>query len=620
MKMGSESTVLDFDIVRAFKKDLQEMLERDSRGKAGRSVDRRAHATPRGAGIGDDVFGMFDSTIPNTPLQHRSTKPATKRKAAFETPAVPKFSKADGMSSPTDGRANGQTSGLPSAPFSERPNAGQIVETLNGQLPAFEPPLAPAAEARVKLTANTDLKKFFYKPLAMHLSEASEVLDDRIDQFQTLIQTHHNLEDSAFGSAASQSTNEVIAVGRVACDSPDGRLNAASLLLEMSRRGGAGLRIPLNVEKLSYQFFPGQIIAVRGINASGSYFSVSEILEMPLPPPVVNQPAVLSAYNARLGLNEGDTSNANHALNVTIASGPYTSDDNLSFEPLHALCEQAADSYADVLVLIGPILDVDHPLLASGDFDLPDDPSIQPDKATLNDVFRLLIGTPISALAQRIPNITIVMIPSVRDAVNKHVSWPQEPFDRKVLGLPKQAKVVSNPVTFSLNESMVAINASDVLYDLRSEEVVIGHPKDNSLLSRLPRHLIEQRHFYPLFPPVDRSTADGVATGMPLDLSYLKLGEWLNVKPDLLITPSTLPPFGKVRSLHGPETGAQLTLITQIVESVLVVNPGSLSKRKGPGTYAQLAIHPRHITSQEQTEKMIPHNLYDRARVDIVRI
>ena len=555
MKMGSESTVLDFDNVRAFKKDLQEMLERDSRGKAGRSVDRRAHATPRGSGIGDDVFGMFDSTIPNTPLQHRSTKPSTKRKAAFETPAVPKFSKADGMSSPTDGRTNGQTNGLPSAPFSERPNAGQIVETLNGRLPAFEPPLAPAAEPRVKLTANTDLKKFFYKPMAMHLSEASEILDDRIDQFQTLIQTHHNLEDSAFGSAASQSTNEVIAVGRVACDSPDGKLNAASLLLEMSRRGGAGLRIPLNVEKLSYQFFPGQIIAVRGINASGSYFSVSEILETPLPPPVVNQPAVLSSYNERLGLSDGETSNANHALNVMIASGPYTADDNLSFEPLNALCEQAAESYADVLVLIGPILDVDHPLLASGDFDLPDDPSIQPDKATLNDVFRLLIGTPIGALAQRVPNITIIMIPSVRDAVNKHVSWPQEPFDRKVLGLPKQAKVVSNPVTFSLNESMVAINASDVLYDLRSEEVVLGKPKDNSLLSRLPRHLIEQRHFYPLFPPVDRNilpkpgTADGVATGMPLDLSYFKLGEWLNVKPDLLITPSTLPPFGKVRSL-----------------------------------------------------------------------
>ena len=58
MKMGIESTNLDHENVRAFKKDLQEALERESRAKVGRSVDRKAHATPRAAGLGDDVFGM----------------------------------------------------------------------------------------------------------------------------------------------------------------------------------------------------------------------------------------------------------------------------------------------------------------------------------------------------------------------------------------------------------------------------------------------------------------------------------------------------------------------------------------------------------------------------------
>ena len=58
MKMGSEQTKLDLDTARAFKKDLQEMLERESRGKAhARSVDKRG-ATPRSTGKGDDVFGM----------------------------------------------------------------------------------------------------------------------------------------------------------------------------------------------------------------------------------------------------------------------------------------------------------------------------------------------------------------------------------------------------------------------------------------------------------------------------------------------------------------------------------------------------------------------------------
>ena len=61
MKMGMDQGSLDLGTARALKKDLQEMLERDSRGKAHvRSVDKRgAYATPRaGKGKGDDVFGM----------------------------------------------------------------------------------------------------------------------------------------------------------------------------------------------------------------------------------------------------------------------------------------------------------------------------------------------------------------------------------------------------------------------------------------------------------------------------------------------------------------------------------------------------------------------------------
>ncbi len=61
MKMGSEQTQLDLITARAFKKDLQEMLERESRGKAHhRSVDKRAgHATPRNTGKSDNIFGMY---------------------------------------------------------------------------------------------------------------------------------------------------------------------------------------------------------------------------------------------------------------------------------------------------------------------------------------------------------------------------------------------------------------------------------------------------------------------------------------------------------------------------------------------------------------------------------
>jgi len=218
--------------------------------------------------------------------------------------------------------------------------------------------------------------------MAMKSSEASELLDDRIDEFMTLIQAHHKLEDSDFGSAASQSTNEIVAIGRIASDSLSGKLNASSLVLETSRRMGAGLRVPLKIDKLSgFQFFPGQIVALKGINTAGEDFAVSEILEAPLLPSSASPSSALEAHIQRLrgGPDAMDSDTPPAPLNIILGSGPYTADGNLDFEPLHALCSQAADSYADALILTGPFLDIDHPLVASGDFDLPEEAVIEPD-------------------------------------------------------------------------------------------------------------------------------------------------------------------------------------------------------------------------------------------------
>jgi DNA polymerase alpha subunit B len=432
--------------------------------------------------------------------------------------------------------------------FSERQNPGQVLETLNGHLALPKAPMAPYAEARIRPTANTDLKKFGYKPMVMRLSEASEVLDDRIDEFTEVFQKHYG-PDVAFGSAATQSTSEIVAVGRIASDSSEGKLNTASLMLETSRRTGAGLRVPLKVDSLpSVQFFPGEIVALRGINASGEYFSVKEVLPVPLLPPAASSPSAIDAINERLcGID------SEQPLNTFIASGPYTADDNLQFEPLNELCKKAAEESADSLILMGPFLDLEHPLVASGDFELPDIPGLDPDTANLTTLFRHCISAPLQQLCAAVPSITIVLVPSVRDAVSKHVSWPQEQLPKKELGLPKQARMVSNPVTLSLNEVVIGMCSHDVLYELRKEEALGGRPTEGNLLTRLPKYIIEQRHFNPIFPPSSRDTlpkASGSDSVMPagamLDVSYLKLGEWWNVRPDVLITPSLLPPFVKV--------------------------------------------------------------------------
>lgn len=381
--------------------------------------------------------------------------------------------------------------------------------------------------------------------MAMRLSESSEILDERIDEFTAIVQKEHKLDDAAFGNATCQSTSEIVAVGRIASDTPESKLVAASLVLETSRRMGAGRRVTLKLNSnLSFQFFPGQIVALRGQNASGEDFVVSEILSMPFLPDPRSAPAALEASNERLG----DTAESS-PLNVIFASGPYCADDNLAFEPLGALCSKAADDSVDGLVLSGPFLDVEHPLIASGDFQVPDIKSLEED-AKISMLFRQLITAPLQRLCTANPNITVVLIPSVRDAVSKHVSWPQEQLPRKELGLPKQVRMMTNPCTFWLNEVVVGVSSQDVLGELRREEVT-GGTTQLELLTRLPRHLIEQRHYFPLFPPVAREnlpktgTDTGLATGSCLDVGYLKLGEILNVRPDVLVTPSVLPAFAR---------------------------------------------------------------------------
>jgi DNA polymerase alpha subunit B len=500
----------------------------------------------------------LDGMIPNTPARGTMGAAANgsttfKRKSNFETPA-PKASKSHPMSSP----GSLQTpDSVATATFAERTNAGEVVQSLNPQrISESTTSFVLPAEARIKLKANTDMGRFAYKTMGMKLSEASEILDDRIDEFSLLVQAHHRLEDTAFGNPSRESQSEIVAVGRIASDSVDGKLNASSLVLETSRRSGAGLRVPLNVDRLSsYDFFRGKIVALRGINASGDFFTVNEVLDIPLLGVSATHPEEFDIINDRVRSDEGEHGEP-RPLTVLIASGPYTTEDNLDFSPVQALLAAAEEKRADTVILIGPFLDIEHSMVRDGDFELPSAFPHEPDKATLSDLFRYHITRPLIALTKSLPSISIVLCPSVRDAVSKHAAWPQDRFPKKELGLPKQVSTVTNPMTLALNELVFGISSQDILEQLRASQVVGGKAKQEDFYARWCRQLIEQRHYFPVFPPADRAVAapqDGegdavqfMPLGASLDTSYLKLGEMLTARPDVLVVPSGLNYFIKV--------------------------------------------------------------------------
>jgi DNA polymerase alpha subunit B len=575
MKMGGEENKMDLKTARDFKKTIQDALERESRGKAQqRNEAKRAAPTPRAKG--GDMYDMLEGLVPNTPRPSGMSGingSTVKRKAEFRTPGA-KANKAHEMSSPGGIIAPKlEASSGPAFDFASRQNANDITEQfMQGDIAIPDPPSEEPREARIKLKANTDMSKFSYRTMAMKLSEASEVLDDKIDEFRELIREHMNLDENAFGNPNYQSPSEIIAVGRIASDTSEGKLNTAALVLEGSRRFGSGRRVPLNVDGLfSYNFFPGQIVAVRGTNASGDAFVVSETLSLPL----LNQPATkpdeLDAINTRyLDTPEADPDNL-RPLTIMIASGPYTTDQNLDFAPLHTFLDNAAEAYADSIILVGPFLDAEHPQIRTGDFDPPTNSS--PDQATMTDLFRHHISSALQSFSKRVPTCNVILVPSLRDAHHHHAAFPQDKFIKKELGLGaagKMVQCVTNPMTLSMNEMTVGMSSIDILDMLRREELVSGKAKGVNIYERCARNVIEQRSFLPVWPPLAREKIvpppaaveekvfkDGeeaddegpspfLPLGTMLDTSYLKLGEMLNVRPDILITPSVLQGTVKV--------------------------------------------------------------------------
>lgn len=64
-----------------------------------------------------------------------------------------------------------------------------------------------------------------------------------------------------------------------------------------------------------------------------------------------------------------------------------------------------------------------------------------------------------------------------------------------------------------------------------------------------------------------------------------------------------------------------LCAIQQVINSVLVLNPGTLSKRRGAGTYTAMNVHPRKVSDDErESGDAVAHSVFERARVDVVRI
>lgn len=344
--------------------------------------------------------------------------------------------------------------------------------------------------------------------------------------------------------------DEVSLVGRIVCDSA-GQLNAQSILLEGSQRTSKCARIHLDFSSLSsYSIFPGQIVLVVGTFSNANLFRVKQLFDPPMParPP---------------------TTKLKTDLNFLVAAGPFllAQGNFTAFEQLIRRAEE--DPTIQTLILLGPFVDErsSHVL------------NLQ--NQTYEEIFQEMIN--------KISNsrVKTILIPSLRDVHHDSI-YPLCPFqvDSKFLSS-------SEPSRLTIDELRCALTSTDILCHLSSEEISSNQIIER--MSRLIRHLFQQRSFYPLIPPHESVSIEYE--------TFLEYGR-IDSLPHLFITSSDLRPFIK------------------FIDTVCAVNIGRLVKNEestalntSSGTYAKISLRATDDIDLSQGS-----NLSDYLHIQILRL
>ncbi|XP_008222042.1 PREDICTED: DNA polymerase alpha subunit B [Prunus mume] len=386
-------------------------------------------------------------------------------------------------------------------------------------------------------------------------------LENRISKYATALVSSGQYEEPLDPTVSSQKI--IFTVGMIYCDG-EGHLNEKSTLLQSSAEHSGGQRVRIELQNLSqFSIFPGQD-CIEGINPSGHCFIASKLVDS-IPLPIADDanlpPAKRQALDQEI-LSDG-VSGTQPELSVIIASGPFTTTDNLLFEPLRELLAYASKTLPQLLILLGPFIDSEHPEIKKGTVD-----------RSFDEIFRSEILRRLQDHVEYMgSHARVVLVPSIRDA-NHDFVFPQPAFDIHPANLRHQITSLTNPGIFEANQVKIGCCSVDILKHLSGEEIS-RNPKDGKLsdrMSRLANHILSQRSFYPLYPP---------AEGIPLDFSLAPEALNISLIPDILILPSDMKHFVKVLPLG--ERGEEKEQV-----KCICVNPGRLAKGEGGGTFVEL--------------------------------
>lgn len=464
-----------------------------------------------------------------TPDRYGGKRPSTQ----FNTPSQMKAPRATPDSQPSgspDLTPGGSLSASTPTVFADREKKFSVLLQRNEGLATRPPPklqgdsgTQPDFCCTIRQD-NTDFENIRdrYRFMYTSLDERARAMEKHLNRIQDKLCELACLNPSELSPVGLPSQETVWVCGRVcaeASSSGASRLNHSSVLLEGSRRESGGRRVLLDLDQIgSYSLFPGQIVLVQGVNSTGRKMSATRLVSTSPNKLPRSKPSEIMEFNhSEKGLG-------GQPLSLCVAAGPFTTSDNLLYEPLNELFRWVFTKQPDVLILVGPFVDISHPIVSSGDIE------VMPDEGrSFNASFEMLfirkiITDGIAALFESGEIRTqIVLVPSLLDAHHEYV-FPQPPFgDRDpidvsfldaplgTLNIPrekeqrgelfrKQVHLMSNPCMFRINEVLVGVTSQDILMTMSAEEIS-RCPQEANKTSRLLSHMLHQQSFFPLLPP-----------------------------------------------------------------------------------------------------------------------
>uniref|UniRef100_A0A3Q3GQS0 DNA polymerase alpha subunit B n=1 Tax=Labrus bergylta TaxID=56723 RepID=A0A3Q3GQS0_9LABR len=435
-------------------------------------------------------------------------------------------------------------SATPSQKYSQRGAKGEVVATFGAvQGTRWVGKRALGADVQLELLEGPeDSLRCSYKYMFQRLRDVRNVLTEKIEELGEGLRSHFNIEE--FSPVSLPAQDSITVLGQVCCDS-NGKLNAQSVLLEAGPEQG-GQQVPVDLSELKeYSLFPGQVSRRK------------LVLSLRIKPPCG---IPLPFYTSDVKM---ETDEASHfvaePVNVLVACGPYTPSDSLMFDPLLDLINVIVRDRPDVCLLLGPFVDSKHE---------------QIEKAQVTETFEAIFSRCIESIVDGTKSVgsRLVLVPSQRD-IHHHFIYPQPPFTLPNLSKDQAQRVtlVPDPCTLLIDGVTFGLTSTDILFHMGAEEISCGTGSDR--FSRILKHMLTQRSYYPLYPPVEE-----------VNMDYEKFQSFgqMPLTPDVLIIPSELRYFVKD------------------VVGCVCVNPGRLTKGQVGGTYGRLLIQ-RSAASDDGT-------------------